>query len=139
MNERRAIFVNLLQVDDELARVVLRVRKDLGSKQSNDVITDDLTSLILEISIVDAEVGVEPVDFVGNQFRRNEALHDEIESDTTMDEGCSYRTLAATSAWTNARCSSLPLNTGVLYPGTFLIRCTEVSLPVLEPGTDRWA
>ena len=45
------------------------------------------------------------------------------------------RTFAATVAWTFARCSSLPLKTGVVYPGTFLRRWTTSACC---PGTWRW-
>ena len=40
-------------------------------------------------------------------------------------------TLAATLCSTRARCSSLPLNTGVVYPGRFLTRLSEESLEFL--------
>lgn len=53
---------------------MLRVRKDLGSKERNNVIRDDFARFALEISIVDAELGVKPVYFVRNEFAGNKSL-----------------------------------------------------------------
>ena len=40
--------------------------EDFGAKEGNDVVRDDGRRFILEIGVVDAEVGVEPVDLVGD-------------------------------------------------------------------------
>lgn len=93
---------------------------------------------ILEIGIIDSEVGVEPVDFAGDELLGNEALEDEEGQKWNCELEESEETFAATSAWTWARCSSLPLNTGVEYPGRFLTLFTEESLDFgLCPGTSR--
>ncbi len=131
-----ALFVNLLEIDDELVGVVLGVSEDLGTKEGDDVLADHIARFALKVRVVDAQMRVEPVDLVGDQLGRYESLclvRQQAMATTAVP------TFAATSAWTRARCSSLPLKTGVVYPGTFLIRCNDVSLVVLEPGTARWA
>ena len=76
MDEGRAVtlLVDLLEVDDELRGVVLRVREDLGAEERDDVVRDDLDGLVAEVGVVDAEVGVEPVYFVRDELARDEAL-----------------------------------------------------------------
>jgi hypothetical protein len=53
---------------------VLRVCKDLGSKERNNVVRDDFARFALEIGIVDAELGVKPVHFVRNELAGNKSL-----------------------------------------------------------------
>lgn len=74
MNESRAILVDLLEIDHEFAGVVLGICEDFRTKKRDDVIGNDLHRLGLEVGIVDAEVGVEPVHLVHDKFARNEAL-----------------------------------------------------------------
>lgn len=81
MYERRpsTIFIYPLQIYFQfhapIGRLVsFRIRKYFCTKQGDDVIADDLSAFIMEIGIVDTEVGVEPVDFSGDQFRWDEAL-----------------------------------------------------------------
>lgn len=61
-----ALLVNFLEVDDKTFRIVLGVRQNLRAEQGNDVIGDDTPGFVLEIGIVDAKVGVEPVDLACN-------------------------------------------------------------------------
>jgi hypothetical protein len=80
MNKRCAVafLVEPLQVNNERSGVMLRICHNLGSKQGNDMIRDDLARFILEVGVVNAEVGVKPVDFACDEFARNEALHNEV-------------------------------------------------------------
>jgi hypothetical protein len=48
--------------------------EDFGAKEGEDVICDDVDRLIAKVCVVDAEVGVEPLDFVRNELTRDEAL-----------------------------------------------------------------
>ena len=78
MDERRAraILVDRLEIDDEAARVVFRVREDLGAVERDDVVGDDFDGLGREVVVVDPEEGVEPRYFVGYEFARDEALRE---------------------------------------------------------------
>jgi hypothetical protein len=103
---------------------VLRVREDLGSKERNDVVGDDFARFTLEIGVVDPEVGVKPVYLVRNELAGNKSLWAKT---TFRGESVSQHldkapTFSATAFSTRVRCSSLPLNTGVVYPGMFLTR-----------------
>ena len=77
MYERRAraILVDRLEIDDEAARIVFRVRKHFGAVERDDVVGDDLDVLGREVVVIDAEVGVEPVHLVCDEFAGDEALH----------------------------------------------------------------
>jgi hypothetical protein len=136
MDERRALLVDFLKVNDKLARIMLGVRQDLRTEQSDDVIRNDASGLVLEVGVVNTEVSVEPVDLAGDELARNKALGIVSEDPSRVSRRwhkIRLRTFAATSFSTRARCSSLPLKTGVVYPGKFLIRLSEVSL-VLRPA-----
>lgn len=76
MNKSSAVsfLVDSLEVDDQLVRVVLGVGEHFGAEEGDDVIGYDGRGFVLEIRVVDAEVGVEPVDLVGDQFARDETL-----------------------------------------------------------------
>lgn len=76
MDERGAIaaLIDLLKVDHELRWVVFSVREHLRAKERDDVVGDDLHGLGLEVGIVDAQMSVEPVDLVRDEFARNKAL-----------------------------------------------------------------
>ena len=69
-----SFLVDALKIDDKLGRVVLCEREDFGAKEGHDVIGDDGGGFDLEIRVVDAEVGVEPVDLVGDELAGDEAL-----------------------------------------------------------------
>lgn len=49
--------------------------ENLCAKEGEYMIRDDRHGFILEIRVVDAQVGVKPVDLVGNELSGNEALH----------------------------------------------------------------
>lgn len=73
-----SLLIDLLEINDEFARVVLGVCKYLCTEQSNDMVADHVDiGFILEIRIIDSEVGVEPVDFAGDELLGDEALEDE--------------------------------------------------------------
>ena len=55
MYERRPVLIDLLQVDDELRRVVFGEGEDFGSEESDDVVGDDVDGGRLEVGIVDPE------------------------------------------------------------------------------------
>ena len=88
VNERRAIpvLIDLLEVDHELRRVVLGVCEDLGTKECDDVVGDDLHRLGLEVVVVDTQVGVEPVDLVCNKLARDEALWLRTNESVSVDQ-----------------------------------------------------
>jgi hypothetical protein len=69
-----SFLVNLLEVDDKLIEVVLGVSEHLRTKERDDVIRYDRWRFILKVSVIDAELRVEPVDFVYDQLARNETL-----------------------------------------------------------------
>lgn len=75
MYKRRPPLVDLLKVDDERAGVMFGVRKNLGAKQSDDMIRDHFSGFVLKVCIVDAEIRIEPVDFTRDEFTRDETLH----------------------------------------------------------------
>lgn len=68
MNESSTgpFVVQTLKVDDKLGGVVFGEGEDLGAKEGDDVIRDDGWRFVLEVGVVDAEVGVEPVDLVSD-------------------------------------------------------------------------
>lgn len=105
---------------------MLGVRHYLGAEQGDDMVGDDFMGFVLEVGIIDTEVRIEPVDFSSDEFARDEALRDSEIGDRIMSHwfrvSRDYQTLPATSCSTSARCSSLPWNTGVVYPGMFLTR-----------------
>lgn len=76
MNKSSAIsfVVDSLEIDNKLGRVVLGEGKHFGAKEGDDVIGYDRGRLILKVRVVDAELGVEPVDFVGDQLAGDKAL-----------------------------------------------------------------
>lgn len=56
MDKCRAIpvLINFLEVNDELARIMLGVGEYFRAEEGNDVVRDDLTRFILEVGVVDA-------------------------------------------------------------------------------------
>ena len=85
MDKGRALaaLVDLLEIDDELARVMLGEREDLGAEEGEDVVRDDLVRLVREVRVVNAEVRVEPLDFVRDEVRWDEALFHPSEGSAT--------------------------------------------------------
>lgn len=80
MDERCTVtlFVDLLEIYDQLGWVVLRVCEDLGAKKSDDVVADDTDiGFGLEVSIVYTEIRVEPVDLASDELAWNETLRRE--------------------------------------------------------------
>ena len=53
---------------------MLGVSEDLGAKEGDNVIRDDSACFTLEIGVVDAEVGVKPIDFVCDELAGNKSL-----------------------------------------------------------------
>jgi len=76
VNEGRAIalIIDLLEVNDELRRVMFGVGENLGAKESDDMVRNDLDSLVKEVCVVYAEMGVKPVDLVYDKLARDKAL-----------------------------------------------------------------
>lgn len=68
------VLIDSLEVNNEFTGIVFGVREDFGSEESNNVVRNDFAGFVLEISVVDAEMGVEPVDFVGDELSWNKAL-----------------------------------------------------------------
>lgn len=74
MDEDRAILIELLQVDDKLRRIMLGISEDFCAKEGDDMIRNYWDRLVAEVSVVDAELGVKPVDFVRDEFSWDETL-----------------------------------------------------------------
>lgn len=76
MDEGRAValLIDALEIDHELVGIVFGVCEDLGAEEAEDVIRDYIAGLVLEVGVVDAEVGVEPVDLASNELAWNEPL-----------------------------------------------------------------
>ena len=68
VDERRAIsvLIDLLEVDHELGWVVLSVCEHLGAVKCDDMVRNDLYAFRRKVVVVDAQIRVEPVYFVGN-------------------------------------------------------------------------
>ena len=76
MNESRAIsfVVYPLEVNHKLIGIMLSISKNFGTEERDDMIRDDLWGFVLEIGIIYTEMGVEPVDLVGDELSRYETL-----------------------------------------------------------------
>jgi len=74
MDEDGAILVDFLQVDDEFCGIVLGVGENLCTKEGDDMIRDYWDGLVTEISVVDTQLGVKPVDFIRDELSRDETL-----------------------------------------------------------------
>ena len=94
------------------------------------MVRDDFARFALEISIVDAEAGVKPFDFVRNELAGNKTLWEKpiLRGPRLVNIRTRHQTFSMTAFSTRVRCSSLPLNTGVVYPGMFLTRGSDTSL-----------
>jgi hypothetical protein len=78
MDERRAVLVDLLKVDHELRGVVFREREHLGAVESDNMVRDHVNGRAREVRVVDPKRGIEPVDFVRDEDRRDEALSRDV-------------------------------------------------------------
>ena len=53
---------------------MLGVCENLCAKESDDMIRDYWDGLVAEVSVVDAQLGVKPVDFIRDELSRDETL-----------------------------------------------------------------
>lgn len=76
MNERSPIplLIYTLKINDQRARIVLRVREDLRAEERRNMVSYHIARLRLEVRVVDPEAVVEPVHLVLHQLSRDEAL-----------------------------------------------------------------
>jgi len=81
MNEDCAVFVDLLQVDDEFRRIMLGISENFRTKEGDDVIRNYWDGLVAEVSVIDTQLGVEPVDFVGDELSWDETLRMDFHHD----------------------------------------------------------
>jgi hypothetical protein len=68
------VLVDLLELDNEITWITFCVCNDLGTKQCDNVVGDNLYTFVLKISIIDTKVIVEPSDLASNELARDEAL-----------------------------------------------------------------
>jgi hypothetical protein len=131
VNKRGAISlgVDLFEVDDEFGWIMLGICQYFGAKEGDNMVRDDLDRLVPEVGVIDTEVCVKPLNLVHYERVGNETLEAKDELLFCLDMRAAALAFPATISWTLARCSALPLNTGVLYPGRFLTRCSDASLP----------
>jgi hypothetical protein len=83
VNESGAIslLVDPLEIDDKFVGSVFGECEYFSTKERDDVIGYYRYGFVLEVSVVDPEVRVEPVDLVRDQLARNEALGPDISLD----------------------------------------------------------
>jgi hypothetical protein len=81
MDEDCTILVDLLQVDDKFCRIMLGVGENLCAEEGDDMIRDNWDGFVAEISIVDAQLGVEPVDFICDELSGDETLEGQFRQD----------------------------------------------------------
>jgi hypothetical protein len=74
MDKDCTVLVDLFQVDDKFGGIVLGVGENLCAKEGDYMVRDHWDGLIAEISIVDTQLGVKPVDFVWDEFSWDETL-----------------------------------------------------------------
>jgi hypothetical protein len=75
VDEHRTILTDPFEVDHELIDIILGVREDLRSVQRENMIRDRVRGRGRKVGVVDAELGVEPADFLGDQLLWDEALY----------------------------------------------------------------
>ena len=80
-----AIAIDLLEVYDQLGRIVLRICEDFRAKEGNDVIGDDLNGLVTEVCVIDTEVRVKPLHRRCDEFSRDESLRYNREKEKKND------------------------------------------------------
>ena len=64
---------DLLQIDHQLLRIMLRIRQELGGVEGEDVIGNDVGFFAEEVGVVDPKVIIKPVDLTRDEFLRDEA------------------------------------------------------------------
>lgn len=76
MNEHSTtgVLVDLFELDEELGRVMLGVCEELRTKESNDMISDDVGRFVLEVCVVDSKRVIEPSNFIRDEPTRYETL-----------------------------------------------------------------
>ena len=76
MDEGSAVplVINSLKVNDEFAGILLSISDDFCAEQGDDVVRDNFPRFVLKVSVVDAEVGIEPIDFIRNEIAWNKPL-----------------------------------------------------------------
>ena len=107
VDEDGTVLADLLQINDKFGRVVLCVGENFCAKEGDDMIRDYWDGLVAEVSIVDAQLGVKPVDFVGNEFSGDETLRMGF-SIRTEDGGCGFRRNRHRIPWTRPRLEPWP-------------------------------
>ena len=50
------------------------IGQNLGTKEGDDMIRDYWDGFVAKVSVVDTQLGVKPVDFVRDEFSRDETL-----------------------------------------------------------------
>jgi hypothetical protein len=53
---------------------MLSISEDLSAKEGNDMVRDDLDRLIPKVGVIDAKVGIKPLNFVRDELARYESL-----------------------------------------------------------------
>jgi hypothetical protein len=53
---------------------VLCISENLSAKEGDDMVRDDLDRLIPEVGVIDAKVGIKPLNFVRDELARDESL-----------------------------------------------------------------
>lgn len=69
-----AVLIDMLEIDDQGVGIVLCVGEDFCGVEGDDVIRDGGDRLGRKVVVIDSEVAVEPVYFIGHELARNEAL-----------------------------------------------------------------
>lgn len=72
------LVINPLKINDEFGRIFPREGHNLSAEQGDNMVRDDLLGLILKISVVDSEIGVEPVNFVFDKVLGNKPLSQQV-------------------------------------------------------------
>ena len=60
---------------------MLGVGENLCTEEGDDMIRDDWDGFVAEISVVDAQLGVKPVDFIWDKLSGDETLSDDFHQD----------------------------------------------------------
>lgn len=76
MNEGSAVplVIDSLEVNYKFAGVLFGISDDFCTEQGDDMVRDNFPRFILKVSVVDAEVGIEPVDFIRDEIAWNKPL-----------------------------------------------------------------
>jgi hypothetical protein len=76
---------------------MLGIGKDLGTKESQDMVDDNVSGFVCKVRVVNAETGIKPIDFIGHELARHKSLAPQINQRVVYVEHAIH-TLAATSA-----------------------------------------